>query len=90
MRDKQATSGMVTRAKADLGNPLQIGAPMKGDVVDLKVKVGDQVKKGQVVAVISAMKMEMAVQANADGVVVQMAVDKGDKVEGDDLLVEIE
>ena len=63
---------------------------MRGDVVDVKVKVGDKVEKGQVVAVISAMKMEMAVQAPASGVVQQVLVVKGDKVDGDDLLVEFE
>jgi biotin carboxyl carrier protein len=35
---------------------------MKGEVIEIKVAVGDPVEKGQVVAIISAMKMEMAVQ----------------------------
>ena len=51
---------------------------------------GDQVEKGQVVAVISAMKMEMAVQAGVSGKVARIGVAKGDKVEGDDLMMEID
>ena len=46
-----------------LGN---IGSPMKGEIIEVKVAVGDVVKKGQVVAIISAMKMEMAVQVNLE------------------------
>ena len=51
---------------------------------------GDRVEKGQVVAVVSAMKMEMAVQAGVSGKVARIGVAKGDKVEGDDLMMEIE
>lgn len=38
---------------------------MKGEVIEIKVAVGDPVEKGQVVAIISAMKMEMAVQVSS-------------------------
>ena len=55
-----------------------------------QVASGDRVEKGQVVAVISAMKMEMAVQAGVSGRVAKVGVAKGDKVEGDDLMMEIE
>ena len=40
---------------------------MLGEVVALKVSPGDEVSQGQVVAVLSAMKMEMAVQSNVAG-----------------------
>ena len=56
----------------------------------LQVAPGDVVEKGQVVAVISAMKMEMAVQAGVSGKVAKVGVAKGDKVEGEDLMMEIE
>ena len=46
---------------------VQVAAPMMGDVVILKVQPGDIVKPGQVVAVLSAMKMEMAVQTQVAG-----------------------
>lgn len=57
----------VSREKADQSNPSHVGAPMPGQVVEVKVKVGDTVKAGQPLAVLSAMKMETAVGAPSDG-----------------------
>jgi len=68
----------------------QVGAPMRGDIVAVKVVPGETVEAGQVVAVISAMKMEMAVQCRVSGVVRATHVDIGDKIDPEDLLVEIE
>lgn len=67
-----------------------VGAPMPGSVVDIKVKEGDKVEKGQPVLVISAMKMEMVVNAPHAGTVKHIAVVKGMKLEGDDLLMDID
>ena len=47
---------------------------MKGDIVAVKVQPGDEVTAGDVVAVVSAMKMEMAVQAHATGKVSLVAM----------------
>ena len=63
---------------------------MPGEVLDVRVKVGDKVTKGQPVVILSAMKMEMVVQAPMDGVVKEVAAQKGMKLAGDDLLIEIE
>ena len=63
---------------------------MKGEVVVVKVVPGDTVEAGQVVAVISAMKMEMAVQSQINGIVRATHVAVGDKIDPEDLLVEIE
>ena len=90
VKDVTAVAGLVRRPKADASNAGQVGAPMKADVVEVKVAVGDEVEKGQVVAVLSAMKMEMAVQAATSGVVRQVLVAKGDKVDAEDYMVEIE
>ena len=51
-------------------------APMPGTILDLKFKDGDTVKKGDVVVILEAMKMENEVVANADGVI-SYAVAKG-------------
>ena len=69
--------------------PGEIGAPMKGEVVEMKVAVGDKVVKGQNLAVLSAMKMEMVVQCPVDGTVRAVTVKKGQKIEGDDLMIEV-
>lgn len=63
---------------------------MKGDVVEVKVQPGEEVTKGEVVAVLSAMKMEMAVQSNVSGKVRAIHVAVGDKIDADDLLIEVE
>lgn len=63
---------------------------MPGTVVDIKVKVGDDVKKGSPLVVLSAMKMEMVVQAPCDGKVASISVTKDLKLEGDDLVLTID
>ena len=70
--------------------PPQVGAPMPGVVVSLKVKAGDTVQEGEPVATLSAMKMETSIPATASGKVSRVIVNVGDKVEGDDLILEIE
>ena len=70
--------------------PGEVGSPMPGVVVGLKVKEGDIVAEGTPLATLSAMKMETVILATASGVVRRVAVNIGDKVEGDDLLVAIE
>jgi glutaconyl-CoA decarboxylase len=62
-------------AAASSGNALP--CPMPGVVVDVKVKVGQSVKKGEVVLVLEAMKMENDITADKDGVVQQISVAKG-------------
>jgi len=67
-----------------------VGAPMPGVVLDVKVKVGDHIERQQPLVVLSAMKMEMVVQSPVDGVVKNVAVERGMRLEGGDLLVDIE
>ncbi|MGN0649558.1 MAG: biotin/lipoyl-containing protein [Oscillospiraceae bacterium] len=58
-----------------------INAPMRGTIVDVKVKVGDKVSNGTVIAVLEAMKMENDIVADKDGVVASICVNKGEAVE---------
>ena len=76
--------------KALAGVRGSVGAPMPGVILDIKVKVGDRVERQQPLVVLSAMKMEMIVQSPLDGVVKNVAVERGMKLEGDDLLMDIE
>lgn len=63
---------------------------MPGTVIDIRTKVGDTVDKGAPLIVLSAMKMEMVVQAPKAGKVKTIDVSQGMRVEGDDLLVTLE
>ncbi len=69
------------------GTPLK--APLPGTVTDVKVAVGDAVKKGQTVVVLEAMKMQNNINAESDGTVTSVVVNKGDVVNADDILITI-
>ena len=64
-----------------------IKAPLPGVILDIKVKVGDAVSKGQTVAILEAMKMENNINADREGTVVSINVDKGQSIaEGTDII----
>ena len=65
-----------------------IVSPMPGLVVSLDVEVGREVKAGEAVAVIEAMKMQNLIKAERDGVVKAVGVKAGDSVAADEMLVE--
>ncbi|KAF9793700.1 hypothetical protein SFRURICE_003524 [Spodoptera frugiperda] len=90
IRDENASKEMKIHPKAIKGDKNQVGAPMPGTVLTIKVKEGDKVEKGQPIAVLSAMKMEMIVQAPKAGTVSSVAITNGQKLEGDDLICTIQ
>jgi len=69
--------------------PGHVTAAMPGNVVDVLVKVGDQVKAGQGVLVTEAMKMENEIQATVSGSISAIHVEKGDRVTPGEVLIEI-
>ncbi|KAL7677362.1 hypothetical protein ACOME3_003598 [Neoechinorhynchus agilis] len=87
--DKKATKTKATTVKANKSDDGSVGAPMPGNVVDVKVKVGQEVKKGDALVILSAMKMETVVKSPISGKITKVAVTKGQSLEGEDLLVEI-
>ncbi|KAH3685052.1 hypothetical protein WICPIJ_003989 [Wickerhamomyces pijperi] len=90
VQDKNSKVETVTRAKADSHNVNQVGSPMSGVLVDVKVHKGSEVKKGEALAVLSAMKMEMVISSPHAGLVVDVLVKEGDNVDASDLLVVVE
>jgi acetyl-CoA carboxylase biotin carboxyl carrier protein len=60
-----------------------VTAPMVGKIVDIKVKVGDQVKEDDEIAILEAMKMEMPIVAPASGIVKEIKVTVGQTCETD-------
>ena len=71
------------------GAGVEVKAPMQGKILDVKVKVGDSVSKGQVLAILEAMKLENEIVSPADGKVLSVVVNKDQTVNNQDLLVVI-
>lgn len=67
-----------------------IKAPMPGLVFDIKVAVGDAIKKGDTVLVLEAMKMENMLKSPGDGVIKAIKIKKGEAVEKNQILLELE
>lgn len=66
-----------------------VTAPMPGTILDIKVSQGQDVKEGDVVAVLEAMKMENEIVAPAAGKISSINVNKGASVESGDVIVSI-
>lgn len=66
-----------------------VTAPMPGNIIDVKVKVGDTVAKDQVIFVLEAMKMENEIVAPRAGQVVAVNINKGDVVNPGETMVVI-
>ncbi len=71
------------------GGKESITSPMPGTIVDVRVKSGDNVRSGDVLVVLEAMKMENEILAPIDGKVTDVKVGKGASVESGELLVVI-
>jgi biotin carboxyl carrier protein len=77
----------VSVNKGGSGKPIK--SPLPGVILDIKVKEGDAVKKGQTVLVMEAMKMENNIAAESDGTIAAIKVKQGQAVLQGDVLVEI-
>ncbi len=82
--------GVGARRKAEVGNPLHVGAPMPGAVVSVTVAAGDQVAEGQKLVTMEAMKMETTLYADRAGKIAEVIIQPGTPVEGGDLLIRFE
>ncbi|MBE7635374.1 acetyl-CoA carboxylase biotin carboxylase subunit [Sneathiella sp. P13V-1] len=81
---------LAPAGSADGAGDGRIAAPMNGRVIDILVKAGDKVEKGQIVAMLEAMKMEHEIPARISGTVTSIGAKKDDQVASKAMLVEIE
>ncbi|KAM3414879.1 Pyruvate carboxylase [Cercospora zeina] len=89
VQDKHAAVENTSRPKADSGDSSQVGAPMSGMVVEIRVKDGGEIKKGDPIAILSAMKMEMVISSPHSGKIEDLSVKEGDSVDSADLICKI-
>ena len=82
------TPTVATPTVAAKGNAIK--TPLPGVIIDVKVNVGDMVKKGDTVVVLEAMKMENNINADRDGKIIAVQVTKGDTVADGAVLVVLE
>ena len=82
-----AAAAPVTKPAAG-GAKSGVKSPLPGVILDIKVNVGDEVKKGQTLIILEAMKMENSINADKDGKIAAINVSKGESVlEGTDLII---
>lgn len=80
----------VRRPKIDPTATGDVGSPMPGVIVDVKVHTGMKVREGEPLFTLSAMKMETSIKAPRSGTLAKVTVNPGDSVNADDLLASIE
>ena len=78
------------KPKADSNNPKHLAAPMPGAISSVAVKKGDSIKKGDVLLIIEAMKMETVLNADNDCKIKTIFISTGSQIDAKDLLIEFE
>ncbi len=85
---KEVAAKPVVKRTVVAAGAVVVSSPLPGVILDIKVKVGNAVKKGETILVLEAMKMENNIQATADGTIAKISVEKGASVlEGAELIV---
>lgn len=87
IEENKSTQTASVSAAPVSSNGETVDAPMPGVIVDVKVKVGDTVKEGDLIAVLEAMKMETEIFSSKAGVVSAINASKGAQVELGDVIV---
>ena len=77
----------VFRPEGDSVSIKNIKAPISGRVIDVLVTTGNQIKKGQVLIVIEAMKMENQIESPVNAEISEVKVNKGQSVKGGEVMI---
>ncbi len=75
--------------KKEKGSSEPVTAPLPGTIIEIMVKPGDVIKKGEVLLVMEAMKMENRIRAEKEGVVESVNVTKGSSVLQGEILIQL-
>lgn len=89
VNDTHYSSNIKDILKADMNNPLQIGASIPGKVVNILVEENEEVKENQPLIVIEAMKMETVIVAKTSGCVKSIYVSQDEMVKDKQLLIDM-
>jgi biotin carboxyl carrier protein len=76
--------------QGDSSSTMSVEAPMPGKIIDILVEEGAEVKEGESIIILEAMKMQNEIASSVSGVVKSVAVKKNDTVMKDDVLIEIQ
>ena len=85
----QAAPAAAAPAAKPAGAGEKLASPLPGVIIEVSVKEGQQVKAGQKVAILEAMKMENEIPAPKDGTITEIHVHKGDTLQEGDPVVTI-
>ena len=88
--NRKAKASSTARPKAEVSNPNHIGAPMPGVVASVAATEGKEVKEGDLLLTIEAMKMETGLHAERDAKIKAVHVSAGAQIDAKDLLIELE
>lgn len=88
VQEDAGDAGTTVAANANVANAIK--APLPGTITTINVKVGDEVKAGDALVVLEAMKMANNIEAEKDGKVTAVCVKVGQSVMEDDALVVVE
>ncbi|MBR2227576.1 MAG: acetyl-CoA carboxylase biotin carboxyl carrier protein subunit, partial [Bacteroidales bacterium] len=84
-----APAAAAAPASKPAGAGEKVASPLPGVIIEISVKEGQQVKAGQKVAILEAMKMENEIPAPKDGTITEIHVHKGDTLQEGDPVVTI-
>jgi propionyl-CoA carboxylase alpha chain len=90
MRPGVAALALLMPEKRDADSGRLVRCPMPGLVINVSVAVGQEVKAGEAVAIVEAMKMENVLRAERDATIAKINVKPGDVLAVDDVIVEFE
>ena len=90
IQDSRSESAHRENERADSTNPNHVGAPMPGVISTVSVEVGQEVKRGDTLLTMEAMKMETSITAERDATIKRVLARMGEQFDTKDLLVEFE